>query len=138
MLATDINTKVLSHAIEGRYRDDQLEKVPPAMKTRYTLAAGRGQRVVADELKDRILFRYLNLSELPTALSGPLDLVICRNVMIYFDDDLRRRLVQEFTRLLGPGCYLIVSHGESLRGMQNGLTMVGPSIYQKRTTGGGA
>ncbi len=64
-------------------------------------------------------------------MRGPFDIVFCRNVMIYFDNDVRRRLLGEIGRLLRPGGYLMVGHAESLTGMLMDLKVVRPSIYMK-------
>jgi chemotaxis protein methyltransferase CheR len=60
-----------------------------------------------------------------------MDIILCRNVMIYFDNRVRSRLVAEFHRLLKPGGYLLVGHAESLTGISNGFKTVRPSIYLK-------
>ena len=78
-----------------------------------------------------ILFRRLNLSEVPYPMKGPMDIIFCRNVMIYFDNEIRKKLLDEFCRLLKPGGYLMVGHAESLAGMLCGLKAVMPSIYVK-------
>jgi chemotaxis protein methyltransferase CheR len=64
-------------------------------------------------------------------MRGPMDFIFCRNVMIYFDNPVRQRLIREFRRLLAPGGYLIVGHSESLTGMTDGFQSVRPSIYRK-------
>ena len=84
-----------------------------------------------EPLRQRILFRRLNLAELPYALQGPLDLVFCRNVMIYFDRTLRQALAQELGRLLAPGGLLITGHAESLSGMSTPFPMLRPSVYRR-------
>jgi chemotaxis protein methyltransferase CheR len=60
-----------------------------------------------------------------------MDAIFCRNVMIYFDNDIRMRLLKEFHRLLKPGGYLMVGHAESLTGMLSGFKTVRPSLYLK-------
>jgi chemotaxis protein methyltransferase CheR len=64
-------------------------------------------------------------------MSGPFDIVFCRNVMIYFDDEVRKRLLDEIYRLIKPGGYLLVGHAESLTGMLSGFKSVKPSVYIK-------
>jgi chemotaxis protein methyltransferase CheR len=73
----------------------------------------------------------MNLSAPPLPMKGPLDAIFCRNVMIYFDDAVRRRLLDECHRLLKPGGLLVVGHAESLAGMLGDLDYVRPSIYRK-------
>ena len=71
----------------------------------------------------------------PYPMSGPLDIIFCRNVMIYFDDDVRRRLLADIQRLLRPGGYLFVGHAESMAGDLCGLTAVMPSVFVKEPRG---
>lgn len=134
ILATDISTRVLEIAGAGIYNAEKLKTVPPAMRQRYF-----DSRVTADghvcaarsTLKDRIVFRRLNLSAPPFPMKGPLDIIFCCNVMIYFDNEVRRRLLEEMYRLLKPGGYLIVGHAESLTGMVSRFQSFRPSIYVK-------
>jgi chemotaxis protein methyltransferase CheR len=134
ILATDISTAILERAIAGVYPERAVSDIPRPMLERYfqsDVSEPEPRYVVRDELRRLLTFRHLNLAHLPLALSGPLDLIMCRNVMIYFDQELRGRLVAEFARLLKPGGCLIISHSESLVGIDCELKMVRPSIYSK-------
>jgi chemotaxis protein methyltransferase CheR len=131
ILATDISTAVLERAMIGAYSATAVEEIPPQLLERYFSPDPAGGYVVGDALRRLVLFRHLNLTHLPFRLQGPLDVVLCRNVMIYFDQELRSRLVREFARLLKPGGCLVISHSESLAGIDSGLEMVRPSLYLK-------
>lgn len=135
LLATDISTNVLAHAQAGSYFEDELENVPDLLRKRYFKRGankdGRAKFEAREELKSRILFRRLNLNTPPFPLKGPLDIVFCRNVMIYFDAETKIPLLRDIFRLLKPGGYLYVSHTESLTGLTADFKRVGPSIYQK-------
>jgi chemotaxis protein methyltransferase CheR len=61
-----------------------------------------------------------------------MDIILCRNVMIYFDNPVRQRLLREFHRLLKPGGYLLVGHAESLMGLANCFRGVCPAVYVKQ------
>lgn len=139
ILATDISTAILERAMSGVYSDRAASEIPPPLLARYfkrEVLPVETRYVVGDELRQMIIFRHLNLTHLPFKLSGPLDLIMCRNVMIYFDHELRSRLVKEFTRLLKPGGCLIISHSESLVGTNCELKMLRPSLYIKPSGGG--
>jgi chemotaxis protein methyltransferase CheR len=134
ILATDISTRVLEVAVKGEYDAERLEPVPLSLRTRYFddfQAEGETRYRARDVLKQLLVFRRLNLSTPPFPMSGPLDAVFCRNVMIYFDQAVRARLVSEVVRLLKPGGYLFVGHSESLTGVSAGLRAVQPSVYAK-------
>jgi chemotaxis protein methyltransferase CheR len=138
ILATDISTAILERAIAGVYPEKTVGEIPPQLLARYFEREGTAndtRYVVGDELRRLITFRHLNLTHLPFKLRGPLDLIMCRNVMIYFDQELRGRLVGEFARLLKPGGCLIISHSESLVGIESDLKMVRPSLYIKPPRG---
>ena len=134
ILATDISTKVLQIAKAGVYEARHLEKVPERMAKIYfrKRATSEERRFeVADELKRMITFARLNLAHPPYPMKGPFDVVFCRNVMIYFDNVVRKGLLAEAWRLLKPGGYLMVGHAESLSGMLSDFKSVEPSVYVK-------
>ncbi len=136
ILATDISQNVLRVARVGKYEKDRIEKIPRQMLLRYFDRCQDKDKVVyqvKEVLKRMITFTWLNLSSPPFPMQGPLDVVFCRNVMIYFDNDVRRRLLQEIYRLLKPGGYLMVGHAESLSGMLSNFKSVEPSVYMKAT-----
>ena len=87
--------------------------------------------MVKPVLKNMVAFRRLNLSNPPFPMRGPLDIVFCRNVMIYFDNHVRQMLLTEIYRLLKPQGYLMVGHSESLIGLIKGFKTVQPSVYVK-------
>jgi len=147
ILATDISTKVLAIAKEGLYAQRHLEKVPDGFKKKYfmketgnlKLETGKGSQFqespvkyrVADELRRMITFARLNLAKPPFPMKGPFDVIFCRNVMIYFDNVVRKALLDEAWRLVKPRGYLMVGHAESLSGMLSTFKSVEPSVYVK-------
>jgi len=134
ILATDISTRVLAQCKEGAYTKDKIEPVPIALRKRY-FDEGVSPKgpvfTVKQELKRMVTFARLNLSTPPFPMEGPFDAVFCRNVMIYFDNAVRKRLLDEVSRLLKPKGYLFVGHAESLTGILTGLKTVKPSVYIK-------
>ncbi len=134
LLATDISTRVLEEARAGVYEDGHVEKIPRQLLKKYfnkRAGTGKGLWEVHRTLKQLITFGRLNLSVFPYALKGPLDVIFCRNVMIYFDNDMRSRVLANMHKLLKPGGYLIVGHAESLTGLVSEFERVGPSVYVK-------
>jgi len=134
ILATDICTKVLKKALQGTYNRDQISKVPYGLRHKYFNTSGQGESqiwTVGNSLRDLIAFRKLNLAKFPYPLKGPLDFIFCRNVMIYFDKELKQQIINFMTPLLKPGGYLFISHSENLLGMTHSLETVMPSVYRR-------
>lgn len=133
VLATDIDTRVLASAERGEYSRDQIEGVPPALRQRYFLQ-GEGPHAgyfrVKPTLRDLIRFRRLNLMDDPWPMRGLFDVILCRNVIIYFDRPTQRRLVERFTQLLRPEGYLMLGHSESLIDSGGKLRHMSQSVYQ--------
>jgi chemotaxis protein methyltransferase CheR len=132
LLATDISIRALEVASAGRYELDKLEQVPrPLLDKYFKEKPSENERRVTPALRDKILFKRLNLATPPFPLNGNLDVVFCRNVMIYFDLKVRQRLISEIERLLKPGGLLLIAHSETLNGITCGLGMLKPSVYRK-------
>ena len=134
ILATDISTRVLAQCNEGVYSKQKLAGVPQSMVTRffnYNHDRKESMFEVKNELRNIITFSRLNLSKPPFPMQGPLDAIFCRNVMIYFDNSVRKNLLAECYRLLKPEGYLFVGHAESLTGLLIGFKAVMPSVYVK-------
>ena len=127
ILGTDISTRMLERARSGSY--PELGGMPPVYQRWFTHAAGIWQ--VDPRLAQRCVFNRLNLNRPPFPMHGPLDVVFCRNVMIYFDVEVRQALLLEIDRLLRPGGYLCVGHAESLAGQLPGWSIAGPAAWRK-------
>ena len=134
ILATDISTKVLDQAARGEYPESKLDGVSAALRGKYFERGGaRGEYNyrVREDLRRWVVFRRFNLSTPPFPMQGPMDVVLCRNVMIYFDNQVRQGLLSEIHRMLKPGGYLMVGHSESLNGITAEFETVHPSVYVK-------
>lgn len=132
ILATDIAPSVLKTAMTGSYSEEKVATIPDHLKNHYfdrTKWNDEYMYKVKQILKDLLLFRQMNLSVTPYALKNQVDMIFCRNVMIYFDRSLRSRLVEEFKRLIRPGGYLFVGHAESITAFSKGFKCIKPSIY---------
>ncbi|MCD6326809.1 protein-glutamate O-methyltransferase [bacterium] len=136
ILATDISTRMLKIAEEGIYEGKTLEKVTAAHRekyfTRIKTPHGAPRKYRAKPLlRNMIVFERLNLSQPPFPMHGPFDIIFCRNVMIYFDKEVKSRLLADMYRLLRSDGYLMVGHAESLTGLISDFKIVGPSVYEK-------
>ncbi len=134
VLATDISTRALVAGRTGSYIEEKLNTVPADHKRRWfhrEMDDGESIYVVSTELRDKVSFNRLNLSDPPFPMKGPFDVVFCRNVMIYFDMRVRENLVMEIHRLLRKDGFLILGQSEGLTGLTVPFKTVRPSIYQK-------
>lgn len=134
ILATDISTRALGVAYGGEYEAKKVDVIPRELVTRYfnpTMVDGTRGYKVKNQARELVRYARLNLATPPFPMKGPMDAVFCRNVMIYFDNRVRQRLVDEIHRLLKPGGYLMVGHSESLTGLQSRFRAVRPSVYVK-------
>jgi chemotaxis protein methyltransferase CheR len=134
LLATDISTQVLAKARQGIYEERHVEKMDRDVLRRWFIkgnGSNDGFYQVKPELSEMVRFGRLNLSEPEWPIKGPLDYIFCRNVMIYFDNDLRSRLVQKFYALLREGGLLFTGHSESLTNMAGAFKKLYPSVYLK-------
>lgn len=133
ILATDIDTRVLAHAERGEYSLEQAQRVPQALLQRY-FYQGEGQHAgyvqVKPALKEVVRFRRLNLMDDRWPMRGLFDVIFCRNVIIYFDRETQRRLIERFSQLLRPGGYLMLGHSESLTDGGGKMRHMSQSVYQ--------
>jgi chemotaxis protein methyltransferase CheR len=120
ILATDISDRVLAVARAGRYSDAEVERgVSPAWRERYFQRVERDW-VIAGRLRELVAFRRFNLMESFAAL-GWVDIIFCRNVLIYFDEAARRRLCDGFADLLPANGLLVLGAAENLYGISTRL-----------------
>ena len=133
ILATDLSTRALEVAQRGIYESARAAAVPAELRVRFLEKAPEAPGHVrpVSELRRSITFARLNLASSPFPMSGPFDAIFCRNVMIYFDLEIRQQVLRELFRLLRPGGWLFVGHSESLTGLNRGFRTVAPSAYVK-------
>lgn len=133
ILATDIDSDVVAAAHDGIYPLDRLVSVTKErLQRHFRKGAGdnAGNAKANAELGQLISFRTLNLMH-SWPMSGPFDIIFCRNVMIYFDQQTRERLVGRFAEMLIPDGYLCLGHSESIHGTGGPFRLVGKTIYRK-------
>jgi chemotaxis protein methyltransferase CheR len=133
ILATDLSSKVLGMAREATYPEAAIADLPWSGPERYfTRVNTGGQRAVRvrDDVRSLIRFARLNLME-QWPMDGGFQVIMCRNVMIYFDKQVQARLVDRFWEMLAPGGHLFVGHSESLTSLKHRFTYVQPAVYVK-------
>lgn len=131
ILATDISTEALHLAQKGVYSAEQIEPIPANWKRRYFRnIPGTDQYMVTDELKSEVLFRQFNLMN-PFPFKKKMHVVFLRNVMIYFDDSTKNKLLKKVYDSLEPGGYLFLGRTETLNRQNIPFKLVMPSIFRK-------
>ena len=130
ILGTDISMDALEKAKRAEYSEDMLKDVPQAWKDKYFQDLGNGSYRVSDRIRRNVTFRPLNLNE-DFFFPRPFDIIFCRNVMIYFDNITRERLIDRFYKVTADGGYLFVGHSEVVNRRATDFKYVIPSIYRK-------
>lgn len=131
ILATDVSTGALQQAIAGVYTGEQLKKVPEQWKKHFFKpVAGGSQFIAKPELKQEVLFRQFNLMD-PFPFKRKMHAVFLRNVMIYFDKNTKRELIQKVYDFLEPGGYLFIGMTETLDRGSIPFQKIQPSIFRK-------
>ncbi len=129
--ATDISGDMLAQAKQATYTPERLSKLPPEMQKKYFTAGENGKMLVKKELTDRVSFSELNLMDaFPPNFSG-FDIIFCRNVMIYFTPEIRKKLGKKFLNALKPGGYLFIGLSETIPANEIGFKTIRPSIFLK-------
>jgi len=119
VFGTDVCTEVLEQAVLGIYPDEMMQPVPPELRRRYVMRARdpvRRQARVVPELRRLVRYRYLNLMDDKYPADRDLDVIFCRNILIYFNRQTQHAVLEKLCRHLRPGGYLFLGHSESAAG----------------------
>jgi chemotaxis protein methyltransferase CheR len=136
LLASDIDTDVLAAAEQGVFQSEDLEPIPESLKQRYFQRGyGRfaGQARVKPEVRQMIKFRQLNLIADSWPIHTTFDVIFCRNVMIYFDVETQKRVIEHLVRYLSPGGFLLLGHSENIQWASHYLRPMGNTVFQLMT-----
>ena len=131
--ASDINSEVILDAKEALYDERALKEVPESLRARYLKPAADSKKgsyfTPAGEIKRRVEFFEHNLQE-PSLVRG-MDIIFLRNVLIYFQRDIKEKVIHHLEPCLRRGGYFFISPSESLNDINTGLRLVGPAIFRK-------
>ena len=133
ILASDIDTECLNKATAGIYPSERLELVPTNLRNKYftpTTDDPTGLLSASNELRQLITFRRVNLIEETWPIRAQFDVIFCRNVIIYFDRETQKRLMERFASMLSPNGFLFLGHSESMQGLTDCFEPIGGSIYR--------
>jgi chemotaxis protein methyltransferase CheR len=134
IFATDISTSVLEKARVAIYDPERVQPIPCVFKKKYLLINKDKTNVlyrIVPEIRNRVIFKRLNLMDSDYGLGERMDIIFCRNVIIYFDGPTREKILQNICACLAPDGYLFMGHSETLFGLNMPLTQVAPTIYRR-------
>lgn len=140
ILGTDISSEVIETARAAIYPDEMLEAVPAAMRQRYLMQSrspGKQVARIVPELRRRVQFHSLNLMDSNYPFDRDVDVIFCRNVLIYFDKKTQKAVVERLASHLRPGGFLILGHSESAAGSgASSVVQIVPTIFQAASRAG--
>lgn len=134
ILATDISTRVLDKAEKAVYPAESVAKVPLTVKKSYFLKSKNSEKPlvrIKPEIRNKINFKRVNFIDSDYGFKETFQIIFCRNVLIYFDKDIQKKVLEKFMTYLEPGGYLFLGHSETVMNMDLPLKTVSPTVFQK-------
>ena len=134
ILASDISTRILQKASAGIYPIAKASEIPQVFLSQFLMRGiGRqsGTMKIHSDLRELVRFRQINLADPQLDAGGPFDVVLCRNVLIYFEAAARVQTVNRLIQQCARGGYVFVGHAETLHGFAE-VANVRPAIWRRR------
>ncbi len=139
IMGSDINQRVLHTARKGVYKKSAHRATSPEMLAKYFIEEEKGNYRIVDHVRELVSFSSVNLLDpYKTSLIGNIDVIFCRNVIIYFDREAKKKVIASFFDKLREGGYLLLGHSESLINISNAFmlrTLKNDMVYQKPQRG---
>jgi chemotaxis protein methyltransferase CheR len=135
ILATDISTRVLDIGINAIYDEHDAGPIPLTAQKKYLLRSKDRTRPrirIAPELRRLVEFRRLNLMDDDYGMPDSMDIVFCRNVIIYFDRETQLEVLRRICHCIKTDAYLFMGHSETLNGLHLPLRQISANVYRKR------
>lgn len=130
ILATDISTRVLETARRGIYTNEEISRLPQNWKINYFKTKGNSS-MVDEKIRNEVIYRKLNLIQESFPFKRKFHVIFCRNVMIYFDAETKKQLINRFYECTEDGGYLFLGHSESINREQTKYKYIMPAIFRK-------
>lgn len=134
ILATDISTRILKSAVEAIYKENRVEMLPIQIKKRYLLRSKDRTNPtvrIIPELRRRVTFQRLNFMDNSYNVPDNMDIIFCRNVLIYFDRDTQEKVINKLCTKLKPDGFFFLGHSESITNFNVPLRQLKPTIFRK-------
>lgn len=132
--ASDICTQVLQTAKTAIYPEERTDPIPLNLKKKYLLRSREKSKSlvrISPRLRSLVSFRRINFMDDDFGITEKMDIIFCRNVVIYFDKPTQQTLMRKFHRQLRPGGYLFIGHSETLTGLDVDFKAVASTVYRK-------
>ena len=131
ILATDISQGALACAKAGIYGNDKIIDLPESWKRRYFKAFDSERCIFSEKIRNEVIFSSINLMDRSFPFKRKMHAIFCRNVMIYFDNDTKDKLVERLYDITEPGGFLFIGHSESLNREKTRYRYMMPAVYRK-------
>ena len=132
LLATDLSTRVLEQARRGIWNVEKAEEIPADYLAAFMMKGTRsnqGKMKATQQLRAAICWMRVNLNDETYDVTGPFDMIFCRNVLIYFDEHCKARVIKRLLDHIARSGYLFLGHAENARSVNTGLRSVIPTVY---------
>lgn len=130
LLCTDIDSQMVGVAERGIYKSSELRGLDSDRRAKWLVEKGSREVEIAPALKRGMICRKHNLFE-PVPIRPGVDIIFCRNALIYFDKDCQEKVISAFAKVQCTGHYLFLGHSESLRGFEKMYNRVSNTVYQR-------
>ena len=134
ILCTDLCTQVLAQAVSGVFSEAMIEPVDMELRRRYVMRArdaARGTVRIVPQLRSKLAFARLNLMDDAYPVDRDMDVIFCRNILIYFDKPTQSKVLSRLCDHLRPGGYLFLGHSESIVGIDLPVTQIANTVFQR-------
>jgi len=133
ILGTDLSTEVLDQAVAGIYSTPMIEPVSLERRRKYLLRSPRGDKVrIVPGLRAKHRFARLNLMDDSYPIDRDMDLIFCRNILIYFDKPGQEAVLKRLCSHLRPGGFLFMGHSESITGFDLPVDQIASTVFRRR------
>ncbi len=135
ILATDLSTKVLNMALKGIYHSDTVEDIPKYLRLKYMIKGGKEWSEywrVIPKIRAAVRFGKLNFIDPDYMIRQRFQVIFHRNVMIYFDNETRKRIIEKLYTHLESSGYLFIGHSETLHQLSDNFTLEAQTIYRAK------
>ncbi|MGN0607398.1 MAG: CheR family methyltransferase [Oscillospiraceae bacterium] len=129
ILATDISTNVLKRASSGIYSAESVASLPVEWQRKYFNKQSDGSYKICDRIRSQVIYKQFNLMD-KIVYKKPFDVIFCRNVMIYFDNETKSSLIKRFYDATKKGGYLFIGHAENIP-KDSEYKFICPAVYRK-------